>query len=238
MKDKLKTNRLLIAIGLVVLIAVILAVVMIKVRGGKQEESVVAPPTSSPTAQATAPAATQAVATTPPMPTPGAPVEGPGADKTAPGPHRDDPFAPLLGGGKAVKPPPPPPIIAVVGARPVLVGLLPPTILPYNDESDQRVAGVMWNGHVYAIVETNGKPAIVQPGDRIQGKVVRRINPQGLVLTSKGKSEKIALKGRPAPAPAAPVAVDSGGAAVAPAGGLSFGPSLGSASRRETKDER
>jgi len=53
----------------------------------------------------------------------------------------------------------------------------------------RRTAGVLWNDRVLAIIETEKTVAVVQPGDTVEGEMVRSISPEGLVLAVKGGQE-------------------------------------------------
>jgi len=119
----------------------------------------------------------------PVTPTPGAPGPGPGAP-APPGatvavmppmlPYRKDPFLPLTGlptkqdvmammlpalRRPRIAPAPVPPLTAEGGGVTV-TEVLPPQ--PFR-----RMAGVLWNGSVSAILETNGETDIVRPGMEI-----------------------------------------------------------------------
>lgn len=103
---------------------------------------------------------------------------------------RPDPFASLI--------PPPPPIVyhppplpvavVQVGIPPVMAAALPLESI-IGGVGQRRTAGVLWNDRVLAIIETEKTVAVVQPGDTVDGEMVRSISPEGLVLAVKGGQE-------------------------------------------------
>jgi len=143
-------------------------------------------------------------------------------------PYRPDPFANIFPPPPPPKPlplPPPPPAAIQVGIPPVFAQLLPSEGVREIAEREQgRMAGVLWNDRVYAIIETDNATAVVQPGDTVDGRTVRSISPQEAILASKsGEEVKVPLRGamgmapRVAPAatppgrPALPVPEEAGG---------------------------
>ena len=161
----------------------------------------------------------------PPGLLPGAPA---GAVEKPTEPYRPDPFANIFPPPPPPRqPPPPPPLPAAiqVGIPPVFAQLLPSEGVREIAEREQgRMAGVLWNDRVYAIIETDTAIAVVQPGDTVDGRTVRSISPQEAILASKsGEEVKVPLRGamgmapRVAPAatppgsPALPVPDEAGG---------------------------
>lgn len=129
----------------------------------------------------------------------GAPVE----------PYRADPFVPTRRPQVAALPRPVLPPIVVVNDAPQPL-LVPPTVnvIPTSvvaKGSDEiaadikrRMSGVLWNGRVYAILETAGKEKqeIVRPGDQIDENLwVRSISRDEMVLVRLDgtKREEIAV---------------------------------------------
>jgi hypothetical protein len=181
-KDK---QKLAIAVGLVVVVAVALYFLVLRKPAPEAE---LAPP----------PIAARPVA---PGPAPIAAAPALAAARAAKPLElsRPDPFEPLIkirqtqivwGPGQG------PPVAAEeVGIGPVVANRLP-LDLPGVRES-RRVAGVLWNEHVWAIIETEKTTAVVQPGDVVEGNTIRAISPQGMILTSKrGMIDEVKLQGR------------------------------------------
>ena len=206
-KDK---QRLAIAVGLVIVVAAALYLLLFRPRAAPTA-SVGSESGGTPFgAVATQPRG--AAAPQPPAaPGPPAPAVAQAPAPPQPGPSRPDPFAPLFPPTppeKQRRPPPPPPPLAVevVGIPPVMVEALPPIRRPLGavgGVSQRRVAGVLWNDRVWAIIESEKITAVVQPGDVVDGNTVQAISPQGLILTSKGgKETEVPLRSRgqgPAP---------------------------------------
>jgi hypothetical protein len=146
------------------------------------------------------------------MPTPGMPA----APSTAPGqvsaqaklapmlPYREDPFMPISGRPRVreglmmvladvMKNPPrlaPMPVVKETGAA-AQAEVLPPQ--PFR-----RMAGVMWNGKVSAILETNGEADVVRPGmelTRGNSRVrVESIQPNCIILTTMDTRSPMTIK--------------------------------------------
>ncbi|UCH34217.1 MAG: hypothetical protein JSV65_17030 [Armatimonadota bacterium] len=211
-KDK---QRLGIAIGLAVVVLV--ALYFLVLRKPKGEETTAAE-TSAATKETTAASKTKArpgagavgIAARPGAPgalaaaggpKPGAPA-GPAAAPAEP--YRVDPFAPLFPPPPKPPPPPPPPpppAVVQVGIPPV-IAQLPPEAVPRPPEERRRMAGVLWNDRVYAIIETENTVAVVQPGDTVDGGTVRSISPEALMLATTGGQEvEVPLRNRTGPAP-------------------------------------
>ncbi|HUT75229.1 MAG TPA: hypothetical protein VM221_10420 [Armatimonadota bacterium] len=194
-KDK---QKLAIAVGLVVVVAVALYFLVLRKPAPEAE---LAPP----------PIAARPVA---PRPAPIAAAQVLAAAQAAKPLElsRPDPFEPLI---KQIEPIWPvgqrPPVAAEeVGIGPVVANLLPLDI-PGVRES-RRMAGVLWNEHVWAIIETERTTAVVQPGDVVEGNTIRAISPQGMILTTKrGMIDEVKLQGRiPAAVAAVPVSAPAG----------------------------
>jgi len=216
-KDK---QRLAIAVGLVIVVAAVLYFLLFRPRAetpvsvGSENEGI--PFGGAAIEPEGAPAPQPPVASGPPAP---AVAQAPA--QLQPEPSRPDPFAllfPPRPPQRVVPPPPPPPPLAVevVGIPPVMVDVLPPIRLRpgvFAGVPQRRVAGVLWNDRVWAIIESDKITAVVQPGDVVEGNTVQAISPQGLILTSKGgKETEVPLRGRgQAPAPGyAPVSAPGG----------------------------
>jgi hypothetical protein len=146
----------------------------------------------------------------------GLPGAAPGAVVKPTERSRPDPFAPLF---KPPPPPPPPPPLppqpaaVQVGIPAVMAQALPPEAVVETVAREQgRMAGVLWNDRVYAIIETESTVAVVQPGDTVNGRTVRSISPQEAILASKGGEEvKVPLRGAMGAAPLRmPVAIPPG----------------------------
>lgn len=130
-------------------------------------------------------------------------------------PYRKDPFEPLGGQpSKIDRLASMIPSVPRVRLQPVTVELpdsalaeaLPP-------QPNRRVAGIMWNGKVSALLETNGEIDIVKPGSVInKGNskvVVEKIMPDSVILktldTKKPHTIRVGLAGSPSAAAASPI---------------------------------
>ena len=185
LKDK-KNKPIVAAIASIVIVAV--AVMMFFMfKGPSEEESM---------DMATNPSADMPAATTP-APAPGAPPATP-AVATAPATGsqvsitpmeswRKDPFLPLN-----YKPP----RNNSVKARPRIIDLplgalfaprarkIAAIALPEPPQPARRMAGLLLNGRIFAIIESNGKSEIVQPGDILSDRlaVVEKIERDRVIL--------------------------------------------------------
>lgn len=175
----------------------------------------------------TAPAGTPAAPTTAAPPTTGAATAPAGQPATgaavAAAPletWRGDPFLPV-----GYKPPPknrPKPRILdfpfITLPHPVSQQKLPPPV--EKAQPIRRLAGVMLNGRVFAIIESNGKSDIVQPGQPLSDGLatVERIEADKVILKTIDKTPRY-LVVRLASAPRRPSSTTSPTETVTPGGG-------------------
>jgi hypothetical protein len=163
------------------------------------------PPTAAPAAPAAQPAVNQVVSSTP--------TEA----------WRDDPFMPM--GYKPPKTPrykPKPPITDFpFFMLPSSVRVKPPPP-PELVQPSRRMAGILVNSRVYAIIETNGESEIVQPGDTLKDRlaVVEKIERDKILLKTKDVKPRY-ITVRMAASPRAPTGVSDTGM---PSGGPDTGP--------------
>ena len=200
-KDK---QRLAIAVGLVIVVAAALYLLLFRPRA-EPTASVGSESGGTPFGAAAIKPQGAAAPQPPAAPGPPAPAAAQAPPEVQPGPSRSDPFALLFPPPppkRETPPPPPPPPLAVVvvGIPPVMVEALPPIRRPAGllaGVPQRRVAGVLWNDRVWAIIESEKITAVVQPGDVVDGNTVQAISPQGMILTSKsGKETEVPLRGR------------------------------------------
>lgn len=178
-----------------------------------------APPASAPAAPAAAPptAAGATPAATAPA-TPGAPGAK-GAQVASIKPmetYRSDPFEPI-GYKKPVKVKITPPIWDFPFERmPLPRGVSVGTggkkrVRPEIQQPARRMAGILLNERVYAIIEANGASQVVQPGDYTMPDrlaIVERIEPDRVVLKTVDETPRyITVKMAASPITQAPVAV-------------------------------
>lgn len=193
LKDK-KNQPIIAAIASVVIVAVIVVLWLFVFKGPSDEE-----------AADTAGTGMEAVSNTPPGMTPDPSALPPAATGTAPAAStappatsgqvaaapmeswRNDPFMPLN-----YKPP----TTRRVRARAPIVdlplgALFPPAVrksaaisLPEPPQPPRRMAGLLLNGRIFAIIESNGKSEIVQPGDTLSDRlaVVEKIERDRVIL--------------------------------------------------------
>ena len=224
-------KKLGIGIGLLLVAAAILYFAVLRRSGGE----VPVPPTpaastsSTPTAPAAAPPAAGGVPTAG-APAPGlmdlaaAPGAAPGGPMSPPpgvqGPlvkPRPDPFQLFPPRPEDIPPPPAPPPFIVVARLPGLghkVGYVPAWQREQSDETvkprtGQRMAGVLWNGQVWAILENNTGSYIVKPGDSVGEARVQAIGRGEMVVADATGKQDVQLRGLALP----PSAVQPGAAA-------------------------
>jgi len=222
-------KKLGIGVGLLLVAAAIVYFAVLRRSGGE----VPVPPTptastsSTPTAPAAAPPATGGV------PTAGAP--GLVGLAAAPGAAAGGPMSPPLGvQGPLVKPrpdpfqlfpppkgsegpPPQPPPFIVTAGLPRMVhktGWAQPEIWRERGRdvpspAGQRMAGVLWNGQVWAILENNTGSYIVKPGDSVGEARVQAIARGEMVVADATGKQDVQLRGLALP----PSAVQAGAAA-------------------------
>jgi hypothetical protein len=112
--------------------------------------------------------------------------------------------------------------------------------LPYAVAAgSRRMSGILWDGRVWAIIETDdGQSHVVKPGDVLDdGSRVTAISRDSMVVAQAGQRQTVGMKGKPAPAAApaggvAPTGVFTPTTGVAPpvqggwvSPGASWGPS-------------
>jgi len=75
--------------------------------------------------------------------------------------------------------------------------------LPYAVATGtRRMAGILWDGRVWAILETDdGQSRVVKPGDVLDdGSRVAAISRDSMVVAQAGQRQTVGMKGKPAPA--------------------------------------
>lgn len=180
LKDK-KNQPIVAAIAAVVIVGVVAFIWFTMFKSAPQvdnsagammpDESAPPPETAMPAAPA--PAAQQAAA----PPTGSAnPMET----------YRADPFLPVgyKPPSKGPKPTPPIPDLPIFHFPPPLKPVKP-ELRPEPAQPVRRLAGVMLNGRVYAIIESNGASQVVQPGEPLN---------DGLATVERIEADKVILK--------------------------------------------
>lgn len=109
--------------------------------------------------------------------------------------YRKDPFLPVGYKPPKIKKKQPPPIVDFP-----FISLPHPgrddeakNAPPEEPQPTRRMAGLLLNGRIFAIIETNGKSEIVQPGDMLSDRLARveRIERDKVVLkTTTGKNPR------------------------------------------------
>lgn len=191
LKDK-KNQPIVAGILAVVIVAAVVLVYMTQFRGsapempattGDMSADGMAPPDSSgmmppdtsgaPGAMPGAPAGGTAPGT--PAAAPAAPAGVQMASATPMETWRGDPFLPV--GYK-------PPVKNKVKPKPRIIDFpfykfptppkeLPPELVPEPQQPVRRMAGILLNDRVYAIIESNGQSEIVQPGDVLKDRLAK-----------------------------------------------------------------
>jgi len=75
--------------------------------------------------------------------------------------------------------------------------------LPYAVATgSRRMSGILWDGRVWAIIETDdGQSHVVKPGDVLDdGSRIAAISRDSMVVAQAGQRQTVGMKGRPAPA--------------------------------------
>lgn len=93
-------------------------------------------------------------------------------------------------------------------------------------QPSRRMAGLLLNGRVYAIIETNGKTEVVQPGDTLDDRLamVERIEQDKVVLKTITGAKPRYITVRMAAAPKTDYVTTSSGSESAPLGPYTGGP--------------
>ena len=186
LKDK-KNQPIVAAIASVVIVAVIVVMWLTVFKKPSDEMAPVGTETTDmapPVDPSAAPVPSVPAATTTPA---AAPAAGNQASITPMESWRTDPFLPLN-----YKPP----TRQVVKARPRIIdlplgALFPPRerkiaaiAMPEPPQPPRRMAGLLLNGRIFAIIESNGKSEIVQPGDTLSDRlaVVEKIERDRVIL--------------------------------------------------------
>ena len=209
-----KTSKLLIAIGLFVVVAVVAVYFLVIRPGGEGAEPTTTAVAEAPAAEPAAPAGEAQPEAAPTAPevaaeaAPSAPAAEPLTGSREP--FRTDPFKPFP--MKIFPPPPPPPLWGGLISAPVSVAKLSPVEPKLRvGAPTRRVAGLLWDGRVWALYESvTPKGAVVssvvKPGDIVEGGMVRAITDEGLLLDVEGEAEPVVVPLlRGAPRPATPV---------------------------------
>lgn len=176
-------------------------------------------PASTPT-PGPAPTVTPAAGVSSPSATPAAPAAGGGAPASLSSGLRNPPFKPRPDPFAHFPPPPeeirrqrvePPPLIAVASLPRIThkTGYAaeahpsPAGGGPEPREPGQRMAGVLWNGQVWAILERDGSSYIVKPGDSVGEARVHAIGRAEMVVADATGRHDVDLRGLAVAAPAA-----------------------------------
>ena len=92
-------------------------------------------------------------------------------------------------------------------------------------QGPRRMSGILFDGRVWAILETeDGQSHVVKPGDVVESGVkVAAVSRDSMVIAQAGRQQNVELKGRPAPASAATPVAAPGAPVAAPSAAESGG---------------
>ena len=207
LNDK-KNQPIVIGILVVIIVGAVLAVFMMNRPSAPAAPESAIPPETASHAPATATGQTPSAGNTAgPQPTPSASTTT--VATTSPAPSipaaavvvaikpmeawRTDPFLPLnykppRHGPRTIPPISDLPIFRI----PVVFGGTKPPVQPDLPQPPRRMAGLLMSDRVYAIIESNGRSEIVQPGDTLSDRlaVVERIERDRVVLKTKDPKPK------------------------------------------------
>jgi hypothetical protein len=209
--------KLLIAIGLVVVVAAAAWFFVIHKKSGAPTE-VAQAPAEKPAAPAATSESNNPSEQAPPSASPSAPPAQPGqeaapakpaAPSAVPGqvkePFRVDPFGRFP--RKPRPPVPPTPMIVRLNLPVNMVRVFETVSVGEGPGARQRrrVAGLLYDDRVWALYEDRGQLSVVKPGDIVEGGTVKAITDEGLLLQEPGNPKPVLVPltrgSTPPPAP-------------------------------------